>query len=181
MDDVTEVVKEKGLVRNTDLEDLLARIRKEKEEEKEKIQQDSKKLNLIKSIMSVYDFVIFKMGMKQGPISVVEFKAAETELRKLATTKSQEWCRRVRDFLGKDNIWHFYLQEGYFPNKAPSFNDDPETLIYCDHLIENSSDWTVKEAIKHFDSNDGDHRTSCYLPTNITELYEELTTELCIK
>lgn len=165
-----------NLVKNTDFEKFLLRIRRQKEKKEQKEQKEKeeelkleRKCDVIKSICSVYEFALGKLKMEPGPISVKEFEVVENELIKLATSEVK--ARKISKLLGRKTIWHYYLEHGYFSVKARPFGN---RIVYDDWMIERFYDAEefLDRLPRELDNSDDDDDN--YIPTNFNKLYRSL-------
>ena len=148
------------LVGNTDFEILLKKIERQKQKELDK----QRRIDLVKSMYSVYEFVIGKLEMDYGPLSLKEFEAAEVELKKLAAFEEKALHRRIAGLLYQDTVWNFYFKHNYFSRKARPFGWD----VYDYHMTRNFND-TDSSPIDLLNEAEED-----YLPTNAKKLYRNL-------
>jgi len=151
---------EMALVSNTDFEILLKKIERQKQKELDK----QRRIDLVKSMYSVYEFVISKLEMNKGSLSLKEFEAAEVELKKLAAFETKALHHRIAGFLHQNSIWNFYFKHNYFSRKARPFGWD----VYDYHMTRNFYD-TDSSPIDLLNEAEED-----YLPTNAKKLYRNL-------
>ena len=90
-----------SLVRMTHYEKLLRRIEKQKEDRELAVAKAQAQRDLIKSIISVYNFLRAGLGMNQENITLEEFEGAELKLRKIAIQESGRWINWVQRLFGR--------------------------------------------------------------------------------
>lgn len=107
-------VKSNVTVKSNDFEKLLEKINAEREIEKHSELNVQKRLEILKSIASVYFFMRCALGMPYRAISLEEFEIAQSRLKLIAEEKIKKFWPRFWHSLGKETFWYYYIKFGYF-------------------------------------------------------------------
>lgn len=107
-------VKPNVAVKSNDFERLLEKISTEREAEKHSELNIQRRLEILKTIASIYFFLRCGLQMPYREVSLGELEVAEARLKLIAEQEVKKFWTRFWGALGKKTFWHSYLQFGYF-------------------------------------------------------------------
>ncbi len=183
-----------SIVRQTNLEKLVARAEESKEKQRKKeelARQDNRRKNdrerLLRRIASVYFFIRHGLGLAHEAISIEEFEAAEKKLDEMAPEKCKRWIIRhpwlalwtVALSNYSSSAWHSYKYTGYFSSRSKPF----DSMGYCNFGNYMPDDYIIESFAKN-DSYPHHMETivmsnSMTIPPNIETLFRELWKKRC--
>lgn len=142
--ETTITAKPDVTVKSNDFERLLEKISAERETEKHSELNIQRRLEILKSIASVYFFLRCGLKMPYRAVSLEELEVAEARLKLIAEQEVKKFWTRFWGALGKKTFWHYYTKYGYFKNSVKDIFDDRWCGYGYYYLREN-----FKEAIRN--------------------------------
>lgn len=157
-------VKSNVTVKSNDFEKLLEKISAERETEKSSELNIQRRLEILKTISSVYFFMRCGLQMPYRAVSLEELEIAEARLKLIAEQEIKKFWNRFWNALGKKTFWHYYLQFGYFKDQCKQTAIGYWNVYNIWDYYSNNSDFEMALALKDKNA----------IPPNAKELMEEI-------
>lgn len=155
---------ENALVSGSKFEELLVKIHREKEELLALELNQNRRRDLLKSICSVYFFLVKVAGMARRNMTLEEFEIAEEQLKKLAQEKLKKPRHKILGAIGFKTAWSYYAKFGFFHIKRTPFGR------WWKYHTWYKSSWNSFDPEGHMEKN-----KNCYsTPPNARDLFNEL-------